>query len=664
MELLYFWVDSYGYFQTTEFHFQNTYQFKYDPAFSRLQIKKKGDGTLPEHFFGNNITNLSMIVGDNGSGKTTLLRMIMDCLTNEYNSTPFITAFFDQVKKKVLIYRSELHLELEAHNDIPVAFLTKNALKDWLKKTKLVYISNVLDIHDYMYNKSGMLHDLSIGGLMRRDHSSGVENHHIHHEFNPIHHFFNNEVYRQLDFLYHYNLQESNTKDLFGMVNKLQINVVDNERNRKLLYESIQKQTKRHHSGSSSRRDFNTLPNNDYWKVLGLVSASFSSTHPNEIWKFRFADHLFVNAIKETVESVTTSDKRLEELECLLNVYRTYDKSTFKDVFMYTMGFLEQVRMKLNSIHSIYTNRLDPYISFLSWLTKNSTQVEESVDNVSAALIGINLKNNTEDWFKEFFTHYNRTCRPYYYLNFSWGLSTGENNLLSLYSRFHSVLEAAPNGGRSNKVINHTPLGDVACTGVLLLIDEADLSYHLKWQVQYINRLLQMLDNFFKSCKVQVILTSHSPMLLSDIPKSNVIYLKDGNNDPVGNHMETFGQNIHTLFNDAFFVHQTVGEFSNQIIQNAGEDLNKLEQSIIRDKGNPDQKTVEPVNLEKYEFIASIIGEPVIKKAFENKLQGLKDHYQTEALKSAISLYDNLSQEDRERLIDHIIKANQRDDNQ
>lgn len=67
--------------------------------------------------------------------------------------------------------------------------------------------------------------------------------------------------------------------------------------------------------------------------------------------------------------------------------------------------------------------------------------------------------------------------------------------------------------------------------------------------------------------------------------------------------------------------------------------------------------------LEKYELIASIIGEPVIKKSFESKLQGLKEHYQTETLQNAISVYDNLSPKDRERLIDHIIKANQEDDN-
>ncbi|OMD17310.1 hypothetical protein BJP50_16320 [Paenibacillus odorifer] len=660
MELLYFWIKNYGNFQKAEFHFQDTYQFRYYPDISNLQIKIKGNAGLPEHFFGKKITNLSMIVGDNGSGKTTLLRMIIDCLSHEYNSTPFIAAFFDQAKKKVMIYEKELHLTHDTHNEISVGFLTD--LNDWLKQTKLIYISNTLDIYDYMYKKKGTVHDLSIGGLLRNDFSNGIENHHIQHGSNLIHQFFNNEVYRTLNFLYSSTTQES-TKTLFHMVNELQIKIVDNNWNRESLYKSIEKQTKRPASDSLSLELSEALLNAQFQEVLTLISTSFPSDHSKNIWEFHLADHLIINAIKDTGESVTSAEYRLKELGCLWKVYNSYDKTLIEDdVFIYGMFFLEKYREELVSFDSYYFSRLNPYIAFLDWLSKNREPFEEAV-NVWPTIIGINLKNNSKNWFKDFFTHYNRTCYIYPYLNFSWGLSTGEHNLLSFYSRLHSVLALDPNGGQSNKVINHTIEGDIVCTSVLLLIDEADLSYHPKWQIGYVQRLLHMLNTIFKSCNVQVVMTSHSPILLSDIPKSNVIYLKKGNNDQTGNHAETFGQNIHTLFNDAFFVHQTIGEFSNQIIKKNIEELNNLEQSIKNNKNNLDLKNEEYMVLEKYELIASIIGEPVIKKSFESKLQGLKEHYQTETLQNAISVYDNLSPKDRERLIDHIIKANQEDDN-
>lgn len=50
MELLYFWIKNYGNFQKAEFHFQDTYQFRYYPDISNLQIKIKGNAGLPEHF--------------------------------------------------------------------------------------------------------------------------------------------------------------------------------------------------------------------------------------------------------------------------------------------------------------------------------------------------------------------------------------------------------------------------------------------------------------------------------------------------------------------------------------------------------------------------------------------------------------------------------------
>ena len=91
-------------------------------------------------------------------------------------------------------------------------------------------------------------------------------------------------------------------------------------------------------------------------------------------------------------------------------------------------------------------------------------------------------------------------------------------------------------------------------------MDEADLTYHPEWQRQLIKILTAFLPLEFGSCglnNIQLILTTHSPLLLGDIPPNNVIYLKENTNN-----INTFGQNIHTILKDSFFLKNGIGAFA------------------------------------------------------------------------------------------------------
>ena len=64
---------------------------------------------------------------------------------------------------------------------------------------------------------------------------------------------------------------------------------------------------------------------------------------------------------------------------------------------------------------------------------------------------------------------------------------------------------------------------------VLLLIDEIDLYLHPEWQRQILNDFLTAIQEYFPHSYFQIIITSHSPIVLSDIPHENSIFLrKDG----------------------------------------------------------------------------------------------------------------------------------------
>ena len=164
---------------------------------------------------------------------------------------------------------------------------------------------------------------------------------------------------------------------------------------------------------------------------------------------------------------------------------------------------------------------------------------------------------------------------------------------------------------------------------ILLLLDEPDVFLHPDWQQKYINILINFLNINYSQYKFHIIITSHSPFILSDLPKENVIFLdkfddetikkypklniKDlerGNCINLSSEMEdfnTFGANIYTLLSHGFFMKDgLMGEFAKSKIDIAIKYLN--------------QKTLTQEQLDYCENIISIIGEPIIKRELQRKL--------------------------------------------
>ena len=58
----------------------------------------------------------------------------------------------------------------------------------------------------------------------------------------------------------------------------------------------------------------------------------------------------------------------------------------------------------------------------------------------------------------------------------------------------------------------------------LLFLDEPDNTLHPEWQKKFLNELFNIIKKLDK--KIHIVITTHSPFLLSDIPKENVIFLE------------------------------------------------------------------------------------------------------------------------------------------
>ena len=147
-------------------------------------------------------------------------------------------------------------------------------------------------------------------------------------------------------------------------------------------------------------------------------------------------------------------------------------------------------------------------------------------------------------------------------------LSSGEQEMLDLFSRIYDAVELMPlYHGRDERPR-------------LLMLDEAEMGYHPEWQRKY----LDVLCKFLKSLMVvaghdfQVILTSHSPLLLSDMPKSACNYLqKIGRtvHNVREDRPETFAGNLYDLMNNNFFLTDFIGQFASDKINVIIEKVNK-----------------------------------------------------------------------------------------
>lgn len=99
---------------------------------------------------------------------------------------------------------------------------------------------------------------------------------------------------------------------------------------------------------------------------------------------------------------------------------------------------------------------------------------------------------------------------------------------------------------------------------VLLILEEVELYFHPELQQQFIKQLLDGIRqvDFNSIAGIHIILVTHSPYVLSDIPEMNVLALSsDGTQS--GKRLKTFCANIHEMLKDSFFLsHGSQGDFA------------------------------------------------------------------------------------------------------
>lgn len=99
---------------------------------------------------------------------------------------------------------------------------------------------------------------------------------------------------------------------------------------------------------------------------------------------------------------------------------------------------------------------------------------------------------------------------------------------------------------------------------ICVVLEEIELYYHPELQQQFVQYFLNSLKEIaLENIKcIHLIIVTHSPYVLSDIPKTNVLALKKDSSIPEGN-LLTFGANIHEMLKDSFFLkNSSLGYFA------------------------------------------------------------------------------------------------------
>lgn len=100
----------------------------------------------------------------------------------------------------------------------------------------------------------------------------------------------------------------------------------------------------------------------------------------------------------------------------------------------------------------------------------------------------------------------------------------------------------------------------------VLVLDEPDLNLHPEWCRRFIDDCITLVNNY-SAVNVQFIIATHSPYMISDVPKENVFSLEEkGKMIVIKRAEKTFAANIIDILSDTFFLDYSIGEFARKKI--------------------------------------------------------------------------------------------------
>lgn len=613
------------------FTFDNEYTYSLKHS-NNLEILMKKNINFIKDFYGNNI-NLTAIVGQNGTGKTYVLNNIFNLSKDKG-----IFFFEDDGEIKYYgnkkVYSSEKNVDLSGHSnfilfecpdkDIKIVEIEKNEIK-----VRTLFFSNSIE------GKNLAIKDLFI---KNNDEDLSILKNIFHKPYNKV---LKEKFLKQISMIR--DLESLKTdlfpNDFFNLPEKFIGTIIVPSSNfnfEDMLLKNIifgEEQYSRFklfctsffQDKSEKIRDLSIWNNVAMFSALTTYGLKFKDIfyilnnsseqrgYIKNLWSFlnkclgteygfNFNGFVKVNKIiNELIEIERKTNEKIEKINIKGNLDDSNNltdreleivlehRSNFKIEFIKSRNdesFETEIKIE-ESIDIISITGILVYI----WKYILTNEILNMIDNVNETehtiSFEIEVKNNTK--LVDLLMLDNSSI----ILEYSWDrISSGENYLLNLFSEIYRY------GNKHSEKKN-----------IIICIDEVDLGLHPEWQrkwVQYslkiINYLLNPNSDF--SRYIQIIITTHSPIILSDFLSYSVQLITS--KGLVDFQFKTFGTNIHELMAESFFLEDgVVGEF-------AKNQINSIIANLTSEKKIGEQKLLE------FKYLASEIGEPLVRNHINN----------------------------------------------
>lgn len=187
---------------------------------------------------------------------------------------------------------------------------------------------------------------------------------------------------------------------------------------------------------------------------------------------------------------------------------------------------------------------------------------------------------------------------PYYFDQISSGEQQVSNAIQTIIYHINNLNSVHYSGNSERLKYNY----------LNICFDEIELYFHPRFQQTFVFNLLKSIKNL-KDLKIEginILFSTHSPFILSDIPSNNILRLENG--IPKKDESQTFGANIHDLLANDFFLREGfMGEF-------AKEEIKSL--IIFLDETKANQKDLnEKWSQKKSLGLIEKIGEPLLRNS-------------------------------------------------
>lgn len=580
-QLVFFWVEKYRNLENVGVNFGSEFIFQVQYSHGAIQIEKEGNGKYVNNFFlsetDNKVNNISAIIGENGCGKSNLLAALRIALSHNWGN--YNLSIKDS--KFLLIFKTNVGFGYISNAEVITDTLVPLSYDD----LAVIYYSPIIDFSNYSPGYPSFKYDVSSNVLLSEEYLD-VQGFRFESK-DPILFHKHQDTWRQINFVQ--NLSKTQRKAiselirlpekvtistyLSGKVNKEHIPVELNSCFEALLNKfrdsQIDDVDNGNYTGSSL---YQKLILEQYITNLYLC---FDIEYPQ--WNFPLNDILNV-----IVDKAVTAEKGFEIL--------LEELSSKRELNLDVIPILEFWK-KLKSL--LEHGELIDHRGVVS--TSFKIPVAESKD-----LMILYMKYLSE--LNKYRTIHSHTKTDLYYnfgfMDLDWHeLSSGEKSYLNLFSRLYWARELISRAKERFK------------DNLLFLIDEGEAGFHLQWQKDYINNLMQVISEIFtlkkghsneRSLNIQIIFVSHSPFSLSDLPNYNIVYLKSGRVLQLEERPpHSFAANIHNLMTHSFFLKDgLVGQFAIKKINALIKLLNSEEES-------------DKMNMEK---VIAIIDEPILKQ--------------------------------------------------